>query len=207
MSNNKKKIEQQSSEGGGGGFFTFLLGMIAAGGTALAVSERGKRKVAVAKNKKLQQQNKELGKNNLKLISENIKREKGITEEVKEQLKNLQKNFATLSPPVAKELDAVVVLLENNQESTAIGKLTKVIENLLAEKLIKEGEIKKKPTLFKMLEKAFNLNWINKHEYGFANHLKEYRNKEAHELSVEIPKNKKIVLFLTAIDLIHTLEK
>ncbi|MEM6721928.1 MAG: hypothetical protein AAF611_21550 [Bacteroidota bacterium] len=201
----KKKLPQQNDSGGG--FFTFLLSAFAIGGTAFAVSERQKRKVVVARNKKLQQQNKELGKSNLKLISENIKREKGVTEEVKAQLKNLQKNFATLSPPVSKELDAVVTLLEHNQESSAIGKLTKVIENLLAEKLIKKGEITKKPSLFKMLEKAFNLKWINNHEYGFANHLREYRNKEAHELSVEIPKNKKIVLFLTAIDLIQTLDK
>lgn len=202
----KKKLPQQN-DSGGGGFFTFLLSAFAIGGTAFAVNERQKRKIVVAKNKKLQQQNKELGKNNLKLISENIKREKGVTEEVKAQLKNLQENFATLSPPVSRELDAVVLLLDNKQESIAIEKLTKVIENLLAEKLIKEGEITKKPSLFKMLEKALSLNWINKHEYGFANYLKEYRNKEAHELSVKIPKNKKIVLFLTAIDLIHTLDK
>lgn len=179
-----------------------LLFALAIGGFIWAIDEKTRREIA---DQKLKQKETDY----LKLLSIYLENKKEIPVEIKEQLIFLRENYVGVHDDVAIELKTVIELIENNKAEIAIEKLTKVIENLLKEKFIAEGKAKDKrscPKLFKLLEAALELKWINKHEYHFSLFLKDKRNDEAHELAVKFPDNWKYIAFLAGIEILYNLK-
>ena len=66
-------------------------------------------------------------------LKNEIDKNQNLTEEIKHQLKELIQNNEEIDPKIANELSQIVSLLEIKQDTTAILKLAKIIENLLKE--------------------------------------------------------------------------
>lgn len=180
----------------------FLLGCLAVGGFVWAINERNKaNELSKALNKR--------ESSYLKLLNEYTQKQKSFSEEIKSQLIDLRKNYEGINDAVSVELKIISELIDNNHEEIAIAKLTKVIENILKEKHIKEGKARDEkscPQLYKMLENALELNWISNNEFNFSNLLREQRNKESHELAVKFSTNWKNISFLAGIEIIYKLK-
>lgn len=182
-----------------------ILGVIAALAFGWAISESIKRGEV---EKKLKKKNEDY----LKLLSQYIidtKGQSGITEKIKTQLERLQSEYIGIDNAVSNKLQTVIELITEKKEEIAIEKLTLIIENILKEKYIAEGNAKDKkscPSLFKLLEKAKELKWITSHHFNFSLFLKEKRNEEAHELVPAINENERIIAFLSGIEIIYHLK-
>lgn len=175
---------------------------IAIGGFIWAINERTLRIAAENNSKKLE-------KDYLKLMASYFDKQNDIPDAVKRQLLKLRERFVGINDSAAIELKTIIELIEDNKEEIAIEKLTKVIENLLKKKYVDEGhakDIASCPKLFKLLEKALELNWITKHEFYFSCFLKDQRNTEAHELAVSFPNNWKIISFFSGIEILYNLK-
>ena len=182
--------------------FGFILGALAVIGFIWAMNEQAR-----ANQLSIDLNNSQT--NYLKLLNDYTKKQTSFSEEIKNQLVDLRKNYEGINDAVALELKSISELIEIKQEETAIAKLTKVIENLLKEKHIQEGKAKDErscPQLFKMLNNALELNWISEHEYNFSNLLRDYRNQESHELAVKFTTNWKNISFLSGIEIIYKLK-
>lgn len=182
--------------------FGFILGALAVIGFIWAMNEQARaNQLSIALNNSQT--------NYLKLLNDYTKKQTSFSEEIKNQLVDLRKNYEGINDAVALELKSISELIEIKQEETAIAKLTKVIENLLKEKHIQEGKAKDErscPQLFKMLNNALELNWISEHEYNFSNLLRDHRNQESHELAVKLTTNWKNISFLSGIEIIYKLK-
>lgn len=180
----------------------FIFVALAIGGFIWAIDEKTKRQVA---ENKLKQKEDDY----LKLLASYLERTKDIPDEIKKQLYHLRDKYVGVHDDVAIELKSIIELIESKKEEIAIEKLTKIIENLLKEKFVEEGQAKDKrscPKLFKLLEKALELKWISKHEFYVSNFLKDKRNDEAHELAVRFPVNWKFIAFLAGIEILYNLK-
>ena len=180
-----------------------LLGGLAVGGFAWAINERTKRK---QQEEDFIKDYNDLHKAYLDLLTEYFNKENSFPEEITNQIINLRNNYSGINDAIAFRLHQIVELITENKEEIAIEKLAMVIENMLADKLIKEGHIKKKSTFSNMLNKAFDLNWLTKREHSCALVLKDERNVEAHELIANMGANWKSICFLSGIELIYKFE-
>ena len=168
--------------------------------------------------KRLNEENEALKKDRLKLIREYLKIAKEIPTEIKAQLEKLVLEYEDLDNKVAKELLDVLNLIEQKMETKAIASLAKIIENLLKDKFAPEMlkgkftdktefEMKKKRIkFFKIVEFAKSENFLSEHEYNLTNLLRDFRNKESHELSVELGKNWRTIAFLTGIEIVFKIK-
>ncbi|MCU4162508.1 hypothetical protein [Carboxylicivirga caseinilyticus] len=185
--------------------FIAVLSVIAifAFGWALSENKDKKRIQGILKKK---------NDNYLKLLSqyiEDTKGQDGTGEKIKEQLKSLHDEYEGVDKAISKKLQTVIELISENKQEIAIEKLTLIIENILKDKYIAEGQAKDKkscPSLFKLLEKARDLKWITNHHFNFSLFLKEKRNQEAHELTCVINENEKIIAFFSGIEIIYQLK-
>lgn len=182
-----------------------ILGLVVALTFGWAISESLKRGEV---EKKLKKKNEDY----LKLLSQYIvdaKGQSGITEKIKTQLELLQTEYIGIDNAVSQKLQTVIELITENKQEIAIEKLTLIIENILKDKYIAEGNAKDKkscPSLFKLLEKAKELKWITSHHFNFSLFLKEKRNAEAHELVPSINENERIIAFFSGIEIIYHLK-
>ena len=182
--------------------FSFILGALAIIGFIWAINEHNRaNQLSFALNNSQ--------RNYLKLLNDYTKKQTSFSEEIKNQLVDLRKNYEGINDSVALELKAISELIESKHEEIAIAKLTKVIENLLKEKHVEEGKVKDKrscPQLYKMLKNALDFDWITEHEYNFSNLLRDQRNQESHELAVKFTTNWKNISFLSGIEIIYKLK-
>lgn len=179
-----------------------VIGALAVGGFIWAINEKNKR--VVLEKKILKKEN-----DYLHLLSQYLTKENDLPEEIKAQIINLRKEYIGIQDDIAIELQTVIDLIEQKKEEIAIEKLTKIIENILKDKLVEEGKLEGKrkcPALAKMLEKALEFNWITRHEFNFSLLLKDNRNEEAHDLAVNFPRNWKMISFLAGIQIIYQLK-
>lgn len=181
-----------------------ILGIVVALTIGWAISETLEKDKALKKLKKKED-------DYLKLLSTYLKSIKGnsaLIKEIRTKLEDLHKEYSGINEEVSKKLQVVIELITDNKEEIAIEKLTLIIENILKDKYIAEGQAKDKkscPSLFKLLEKAKELKWITKHHFNFSLFLKDKRNQEAHELTPDINENEKIIAFFSGLEIIYHL--
>jgi hypothetical protein len=167
-----------------------------------------------SENLKQKKEIEELKKDRLKLIQKILKTEKEIPAEIKNQLLKLVTEYKDIDPDVSQELMNTLLLIENNHQSKAIATLAKIIENLLRDKFAEEilhgkynsdieFKSKKKRLNFKnIIEFAKNVEFLTEHEFNLLNILREFRDKESHELNIKIGKNWQTIAFLTGIEIV-----
>lgn len=113
-------------------------------------------------------------------LVETIDKKDSLPTEVKESLKKLIEDYEFLDENIRDELKQISNLISIDEKPKAIFSLSKIIENLL--KLILESN----KSFHVLIEMAKNENVFSKEEYHFANGIRELRNKEGHELNVQI---------------------
>jgi hypothetical protein len=149
-------------------------------------------------------------KNKIKELHAEIDDNQNLTIEIKKKLKELIENNTEIDPKIAKELGQIVGLLEIKQDTTAIFKLAKIIENLLQELYEKDPDLKilaqnngrKKPVFAEYLEHAKNKKILSAEDFHLLSILKIIRNEEAHELDVKKEKSRMMAVFISGISLI-----
>jgi len=182
----------------------WIIGLIiAAIASGIAIDQYNKKKIAESERDAIQD-------DYMTLLEQYMNKQGELPKGILDQLEHLKSVYKKLDPKIERELNKVISLIKTDLPETAIEKLTNIIENLVAEKLISDGEYsskKKCPSLFKMLERAKEKAWIGKNEFHFTMFLKEERNEEAHEIAVEFGENWKIASFLGGIEIIYSLSK
>lgn len=155
------------------------------------------------------------------LIEENAELKKRINAnedlnaKVRKMLRELIERTQSTDPNVSKELASIVALLNIKQEPTALLKLAKVIENLLAElfdkderaKEIAKADGRRKPVFADHLELAKERKLIDQDDYHLLSMLKGMRNDEAHKLNVRKEASRFLAAMIAGIMFIMTLCK
>ncbi|HBG69823.1 MAG: hypothetical protein A2W93_00395 [Bacteroidetes bacterium GWF2_43_63] len=178
-------------------FIIGTLAIVAAIFALLLFSERNQ-------NKKLREENRDLGEDKFKLLKESINQNKGLTPEVKNQIENLISHFKSTHPKVSSELKDVLDQIQNGKDIKAIRDLAKIIENLLKEKYQTEPRFAKlkRITLKPLIEHAKEMCLFNDKLYNAACILHQFRNEESHELAVQDSENIKMAALLGGIEII-----
>ncbi|WP_111308672.1 hypothetical protein [Confluentibacter sediminis] len=182
--------------------WNYILIAFAIAGFLWANDEKTKRLVL---EEKLQQKEDDY----LHLLSGYLETKKDIPDSIKNQLIHLREEYVGINDAVANKLKVVIELIEENKSEIAIEKLALIIENILKERYIEEGNVKDKiscPTFYKLLEKAKELNWIDKYQFNFSLFIKDKRNEEAHELEARFTPNDTFIAFLCGIQIIYNLK-
>jgi hypothetical protein len=149
-------------------------------------------------------------KKKIKELHDEIDENQNLTIEIKKKLKELIENNTEIDPKIANELGQIVGLLEIKQDSTAIFKLAKIIENLLQELFENDPDIKvlaqkngrKSPVFADYLEHAKNKKILSGEDFHLLSILKIIRNEEAHELDVKKEKSRMMAVFISGLSLI-----
>jgi hypothetical protein len=131
-------------------------------------------------------------KKRLAALQREIDRQQALGKTVRHMLHDLVEHNKSVDPALANELTQIITLLNIKQDTTALMKLAKVIENLLLELYGKDEELKakvkadkrKKPVFADYLDHAKAKGLIGKEDYHLVALLKDIRNEEAHELGV-----------------------
>lgn len=139
------------------------------------------------------------------LAIDNVEKEKKLAalrrevEENKELGKKIQKMLLdlidqnqTVNPALANELTQIITLLSVKQDTTALMKLAKVVENLLKELYGEDEEFlskvksekRRKPVFADYIDHAHAMKVISKEDFHLLSVLREIRNEEAHENGV-----------------------
>ncbi|MBL7720243.1 MAG: hypothetical protein JNL72_15510 [Flavipsychrobacter sp.] len=130
-----------------------------------------------------------------------------ISENIRQRLWALLEQHPDIDEDIKGELSQIASLLGLQQESTAILKIAKIIENLLR-KLFKNDTAfkewvvtnnKKKLVFADYLDFAHVTKVIPKEDYHIISILKLFRNKEAHELNVGRDKGKLVAACITGL--------
>jgi len=149
-------------------------------------------------------------KKKIQELHNEIDENQSLTIEIKKKLKELIENNTEIDPDIAKELGQIVGLLEIKQDTTAVFKLAKIIENLLEELFAKDHELKmlannngrKTPVFADYLEHAKNKKILSAEDFHLLSILKIIRNEEAHDLNVNKEKSRMMAVFISGLSLI-----
>ena len=143
-------------------------------------------------------------------LKKEIEDNENITKEIKKKLTELIQNNPEIDQKIAVELGQTVALLEIKQNTTAVFKLAKIIENLLKEffnedaglKKLSEKNGRKTPVFADYLEYARDKNILTNEDFHLLSILKIIRNEEAHDLDVRKENSKIIAVFISGINFI-----
>ena len=146
----------------------------------------------------------------IKELKKEIDENDNLTSDVKKQLNELIRNNADIEPQVANELGQIAALLEIKQDTSAVLKLAKIIENLLKDLYKGEEKVKeiaklnnrKIPVFADYIEHGKNEKIISKEDYHLLLILKLIRNEEAHDLDVKKEKSRVVAAFVSGMGLI-----
>ena len=146
-------------------------------------------------------------------LQNRIDENEDLNSEIREKLTELIQNNNEVDPKISNELAQIVALLEIKQDTTAILKLAKVIENLLRELYHNDIDLidlakskgRKSPSFADYLEHAKNKTTISNEDYHLLSVLKIIRNEEAHELSVHKEKSRIFAAFISGLGLVLNL--
>jgi hypothetical protein len=171
----------------------------------IALSEKQKSKLKDKVIQKLAQQNHQLKLAYVELLEKILAFESKITPDVLKDLEELKEKARYLDELVHVELSEVVDLVKNGKGEKAVRDLGKIIENVLRMRAEKDENFKKKPTLHNLIEHAGVCNWLNSSEVSVANHIRDLRNEESHQLAVRKPSHEIGFAIFGGIKLIYTL--
>lgn len=143
-------------------------------------------------------------------LKKEIEDNENITKEIKKKLTELIQNNPEIDQKIAAELGQTVALLEIKQNTTAVFKLAKIIENLLKEfyyedaglKKLSEKNGRKTPVFADYLEYARDKKILTNEDFHLLSILKIIRNEEAHDLDVRKENSKIIAVFISGINFI-----
>lgn len=144
----------------------------------------------------------------LKLLQAYMFKVKELPLGIKEQIEYLIEHYQGIDSEISSELIRILRMVEGKQQSEAIMKLAKVVENILKEKFVKEKVYESKhkcPSLFELVKQAFHNKWISTREQKFIELIREPRNEEAHSLNVVFNPNEFFIYLLSGIEILHTL--
>lgn len=158
---------------------------------------------------RLLEDNENLQKNNVILLNEYLKSTNDIPKNVQDQLINLAATYRSIDENISEELINTLNLYVLGSKPECILKLGKIIENLLKKK-IEESESNevvsnRKFDFVQLIDKAKQLLIIGKHEFNICNVIREFRNREAHQLNVQISDNWALLTILGSLEVIFKL--
>lgn len=134
----------------------------------------------------LTKENNELKSAYLKLLEEFLKAQKEIEPSVLRELNRVKAEIDELDTATHIELESVIRHVSMKEYAKSIRDLAKILEVKLKEKVADNTDFKKQPKLHFLLEHAHSAKWINDQDYYNSLQLKTVRNKESHELAVNI---------------------
>jgi hypothetical protein len=155
--------------------------------------------------RRLVNENDELKKAYLDLLQKHLLISENTPKDVIVDIERLKEQAVNLNKDVHIELGSVIDNVRNNNGVKAVRELGKIIETVLKEKALKDEKFKKKPTLNNLLEHAKICNWIKPNELAYGELIREIRNKESHELNVQVEPHKVGLAIYAGIDIIYTL--
>jgi hypothetical protein len=146
-------------------------------------------------------------------LQQEIDENENLTKEIRNRLKELIQNNAEVDPRIANELGQMIALLEIKQDTTAISKLAKILENLLKELYKEDKELwvlaesngRKNPVFADYLQHAKNNKIISPEDFHLLSVLKIIRNEEAHDLDVHKEKSRILAAFIAGLGLVLSL--
>lgn len=156
---------------------------------------------------RLEDENDELKKAYLDLLQRYLILHKDTTPDILEELEKLKDQFVELNKDVHIELKSVILHMDNGNGAKAVKDLAKIVENILWDKAQEAQSFQKKPPLAQLLEHAKKCSWITPHEQAYGELIKEIRNKEAHELNVQIEPHRLGLAIFSGIQIIYSLTK
>lgn len=145
-------------------------------------------------NENLQEERKkrkEAEQANVRLIMDSIRKQKGFSEVVKDELKQLGQQFEAIEPDVTAKIVKAIQLIEINQTENAIEDLAVIMENLLNDYYSKDNAFKawlknRRADLHNLLSYCKEDKKINDVELQFFLGVKTIRNKEDHTLNLKL---------------------
>ena len=143
------------------------------------------------KLKEERQKRKEAEQANVRLIMDSIRKQKGFSEVVKDELKQLGQQFEAIEPDVTAKIAKAIQLIEINQNENAIEDLAVIMENLLNDYYSKDNAFKawlknRRADLHNLLAYCKEDKKINDVELQFFLGVKTIRNKEDHTLNLKL---------------------
>ena len=140
-------------------------------------------------------------------LQKEIDENEDINKEIRLRLSELIHSNKDIDPKISAELGQIVALLEIKQDTTAVMKLAKIIENLLKELYKGDAELKelakangrKNPVFADHLEHAKNKKAISTEDYHLLSVMKIIRNEEAHDLAVHKEKSRILAAFISGL--------
>ena len=167
--------------------------------------EKGKRKDELIE--KLTHENQQLKAGYLSLLERYLRTANNAEPSIIKELQRLKVEIDHLDTTTHLELQSVIRHVDENEGAKAVRDLAKIVENHLKEKAKKDNSFKKKPMLHDLLEHAHQCHWISEHMFSFSKLLKDIRNKESHELAVQIQSHLIGLAIFTGIEIIYSLKK
>lgn len=125
--------------------------------------------------------------------------------DVLKELERLKELTVNLDREVHLAIDKVISLINDGHYEVAIRDLAKIIENILEPRIKQDVTFKKKHDLKNYLEHAKDGKWIKAHEHSFGELLRIIRNKDSHELNVEINPHQFGLAVFAGIEIIYSL--
>ncbi|MBL7885069.1 MAG: hypothetical protein JNL69_13430 [Bacteroidia bacterium] len=143
------------------------------------------------KLKEERQKRKEAEQANVRLIMDSIRKQKGFSEVVKDELKQLGQQFEAIEPDVTAKIAKAIQLIEINQTENAIEDLAVIMENLLNDYYSKDNAFNawlknRRADLHNLLSYCKEDKKINDVELQFFLGVKTIRNKEDHTLNLKL---------------------
>ena len=143
------------------------------------------------KLKEERQKRKEAEQANVRLIMDSIRKQKGFSEVVKDELKQLGQQFEAIEPDVTAKIAKAIQLIEINQTENAIEDLAVIMENLLNDYYSKDNAFNawlknRRADLHNLLSYCKEDKKINDVELQFFLGVKIIRNKEDHTLNLKL---------------------
>jgi hypothetical protein len=148
-------------------------------------------------------------------LQKEIDGNENLTKELRNRLKELMQNNKEVDPKIANELGQIIALLEIKQDTTAVSKLAKIIENLLKELYKEDKQLwalaeasgRKSPVFADYLLHAKNNKIISNEDFHLLSVLKIIRNEEAHDLDIHKEKSRILAAFIAGLGLVLSLCK
>ncbi|MBL7906156.1 MAG: hypothetical protein JNL22_14120 [Bacteroidales bacterium] len=166
---------------------------------------KGKRKDALIA--RLTQENQQLKAGYLSLFEKYLNSINSAEPSTVKELQRLKCEIDYLDTSTHIELDSVIRHVDKNEGAKAVKDLAKIVENQLREKVKNDKSFSKKPMLNNLLEHAHQSNLINEQMLSFGKYLKDIRNKESHELGVQIPSHLLGIAIFSGIEIIYALKR